>query len=86
MKYLNMFWPTKKTREEKIQHRVERLFLTLTDSSDFEFAELETVQIANELRRKLNESLINKKSEFCSKSVEFQQKGKEIQFALDIME
>lgn len=81
-----MFWPKKKTREQKIQHRVDRVFLTLIDSSDFEFTELETSQICNDVRRKWNEKLIGKKSDMHSKSVECQQKAKEIQLALDILD
>lgn len=79
-------FPKKKTREEQMQHRVGRLFLLLNDNSDFEFTEVENVQMLNDLRRKQNKNLLNKKSECYSKSVEYQQKAKEIQLALDILE
>ena len=81
-----MFWPKKKTQEQKMQHRIDRVLLTLTDSSDFVFTELETVQILNNVRRKLNENLTSKRQECQTKSLEFQQKGKEIQNALNFLE
>lgn len=74
-----------KTREQKIQHRVDRVFLTLIDNSDFEFTELEIVQISNDVRRKLNESLQSKKSDCLSKSTELVQKAKEIENAINFI-
>lgn len=81
-----MKWFKKKTKEEEIQHRVDDLFMKLTSDADFSFTELETVQIINDVRRKLHEFLSNKKSDFHSKSVEFQQKAKEIEMALEYFE
>lgn len=76
----------KKTKEEKMNKRVSDVMQVLTNSNDYEFTDLETVLIANEVRRKLSEFLENKKSESYSKSVEFQQKGKEIENALSLLE
>jgi hypothetical protein len=85
-KYFDMFWLRKKTREEQIQKRLDSVFSELTSEIEFTFSEIEIVQITNELRRKLNERLLNKKSECYSKGVEYQQKAKEIQNALDFLE
>lgn len=86
MSLFSGFWPQKKTREEQMQMRIDSLFSDLTSDIEFEFTELELVQILNDLRRKFSDNLVNKKSECFSKSVEFQQKAKEIQNALDILE
>lgn len=76
----------KKTDEEKRKHRVDELFLKLTCDNDFKFTDLEHVQIVNDLRRKLHESLVEKRSECLSQSTEKQQKAKEIENALSFIE
>ena len=68
----------KKTDEEKIQHRVNELFLKLICDNDFRFTELEEVQIYNKLGEKLKLYLQDKESENKSKSIEHQQKANEI--------
>lgn len=76
----------KKTKEEQIDKRVGDVMQVLTNSNDFEFTDLETVLILNNVRRKFHEHLENKKSECYSKSVDFQKKAKEIENALSLFE
>lgn len=86
MSFFNGFWIKNKTREQQMQKRADSVFSELTSNVEFEFTELELVQILNDLRRKFSDNLVNKKSACFSKSVEYQQKAKEIQNALDILE
>jgi hypothetical protein len=79
-----MFWK-KKTRDQQIEKRVESVFSELTSDIEFEFTELEIVQILNDVRRKLDNSLKNKKSDCLSKSTELVQKSTEIQSAIDLL-
>ena len=79
-----MFWK-KKTKEQQIEKRVESVFSELTSDIEFEFTELETVQILNDVRRKLDNSLKSKKSDCLSKSTELVQKSTEIQSAIDLL-
>jgi hypothetical protein len=73
-----MIWFKKKTREEQIDYRTQSVFTELMASVDFEFTELETIQILNNVRRKLHESLLNKKSYYMEQSVINSQKSTEI--------
>ena len=73
-----MRWFKKKTREEQIELRSEHVFNELKGKVDFEFTELETIQILNNVRRKLHESLLNKKSYYMEQSVINSQKSTEI--------
>lgn len=84
--FLKNFWPSKKTREEQINHRIDSVFTELTSDVEFEFTELETVQILNEVRRKLHENLIQKRSESISKSLESRQKAKELENVIDYIQ
>ncbi len=68
----------KKTEEEKINHRVDELFLKLICDNDFKFTELEQVQIVNKLVEKTRFYLEEKASENKSKSIEHEQKANEI--------
>jgi len=86
LKFFRNFWPSKKTREEEINHRIDSVFTELTSEVDFEFTELEIVQILNEVRRKLGENLRLKRSESLSKSVEFNQKAKELENVIDYIQ
>jgi hypothetical protein len=74
-----------KTREQKIQKRVEDVFEQLTSTIECEFTELETVQILNEVRRKLSESLENRKQKYISNITENNQKLKELKNAVDYL-
>lgn len=76
----------KKTKEELMQKRALNVLSELTSDIETSFTELELVQILNDVRRKFAEYLENSKSDNISKSVEFQQKAKEIQNALEYLE
>lgn len=80
-----MTWFKKKTREEYLQKRTESVFAELTGEVDFEFTELETVQILNNVRRKLSEHLKNKRAFNLEQSVNYNQKAIEINCALDFI-
>jgi len=43
-------WPRKKTREEQIEKRTESVLAELLSNAEFEFTDLERVQIANNVR------------------------------------
>lgn len=79
-----MFWK-KKTKEQQIQKRVESVFSELTSDIEFEFTELETVQILNEVRRMLAENLENKRQKCISNINENNQKLKELKNASDYL-
>ena len=79
-----MFWK-KKTREEQIEKRVESVYAELTSDIDFEFTELETVQILNELRVLLAQNLENKRQKCISNITENNQKLKELKNASDYL-
>lgn len=79
-----LFFKTK-TREQKIEKRVEDVFEQLTSTIECEFTELETVQILNEVRRKLAESLENRKQKCISNITENSQKIKEIKLAAEYL-
>ncbi|AIX11907.1 hypothetical protein [Flavobacterium phage FCOV-F14] len=68
----------KKTEEEKINHRVDELFLKFICDNDFKFTELEQVQIVNKFVEKTRFYLEEKANENKSKSIEHEQKSNEI--------
>lgn len=74
-----------KTKEEQLQQRVEQVYEQLTSEIECEFTELETVQILNEVRRKLAESLENRKQKCISNITENSQKIKELKNASDYL-
>lgn len=76
----------KKTREEHIQKRVESVLAELTGEAEFEFTDLELVQIINNVRHGLVERLEAKKGHFMEVSVNNQQSAKEIASALEYLE
>lgn len=76
----------KKTREEHVIKRTENIFTELISEAEFEFTELETVQIVNNVRRKLSEYLKEMKTECMEQSVNQTQKAKEIDGALEYIE
>lgn len=47
----------KKTREQHIEKRTESVLAELLGTAEFEFTDLETVQVLNNVRRKLSEHL-----------------------------
>ena len=74
----------KKTKDQKIQFRIEEVFLHLTKSSDFTFTELETVQILNSVKRKAYEYLSEKKADCLDEVTKQTQKANEIKAALEL--
>lgn len=80
-----MIWFKKKTREEQVQSRTESVFAELISEAEFEFTELETVQIINNVRRRLSEHLEAKKDSFYEQSTISQQKAKEISGAIEYL-
>jgi len=76
----------KKTREEHIQKRTESVFAELIGEAEFEFTELETVQVLNNVRRKLSEHLSAKRNDFMEQSLIKSQKAKEIGNAIEYIE
>lgn len=81
-----MSWFKKKTREQHIQKRTESVFAELIGEAEFEFTELETVQIVNNVRRRLSDHLEAKKSFLLEQSVISNQKAKEISNAIEYIE
>lgn len=73
----------KKTREEQVLNKTEKVFAHLTNDADFEFTDLEVVQIMNNTRRRLSEHLKIKRANSLEQSVSFNQKAIEIKNALD---
>ena len=89
-----LYFNKKKSREELILSRVDSvldlMFSDLKNESVFkeevfELTELEIVQIANEVRQKLNSKLKNRKNDCMSKATMFSQKSLEIQSAIDLL-
>lgn len=75
----------KKTREQHIQKRTESVFAELIGEAEFEFTELETVQIINNVRRRLSEHLETKKDLLYEQSIIATQKAKEILGAIEYL-
>lgn len=80
-----MWFFKQKTKEQQIQSRVDSVFTELTSEIEYVFTELETVQILNEVRRKLAESLENRKQKCISNITENSQKIKELKNASDYL-
>lgn len=76
----------KLTKEQKQEKRVSELMGSLTSDVEFEFSDLETVQVLNMLRRKYSDYLENKVSEAFERSVNENQKANEIKEAISYLE
>lgn len=76
----------KKTREEHIQKRTESVLAELLGNVEFEFTDLELVQIANNVRRGLSDHLKAKQASYIELSVNNSQVAKEIGQALEYIE
>lgn len=76
----------KKTREEHVEKRTESVLAELLGTAEFDFTELESVQIINNVRRRLCEELKFKKAYYLELSANYQQKAKEIENALEYIE
>ena len=81
-----MSWFKKKTREEQVEKRVESVLACLLGNAEFEFTDLERVQIMNGVRRGLSDHLKFKQSAYIELSVNNQQLAKEIAGALEYIE
>jgi hypothetical protein len=81
-----MTWFKKKTRSQHIEKRTESVLAELLGTAEFELTELETVQIINNVRRRLSEHLEVKKSDLIDQSLIKQQKAKEIGHAIEYIE
>lgn len=81
-----MSWFKKKTREQHIQKRTESVFAELIGDAEFEFTDLERVQIMNNVRRNLAEHLRFKQAAYMELSVNNQQSAKEISNAIEYIE
>lgn len=79
-------WPRKKTREEHIQKRTESVLAELLSNVEFEFTDLELVQIVNNVRRGLADKLKAKQASYIELSVNNSQVAKEIGQALEYIE
>lgn len=77
---------TKETTDDLIEKRVNEVFQAIIKTEDKGFTELQTVQIANSVRRRLNEFLEAKKSECMELSVHYNQRANEIKSALELLE
>lgn len=80
-----MFWK-RKSKDEQMQFRSNELINLLNSESDYTFTDLEKVQITNEFRRKLAESLQNKRNDNLSKSTEHQQTANELENIMQFIE
>ncbi len=76
----------KKTREQQVYEKTEKVFVMLTNDAEFEFTDLETVQVLNNVRRKLNESLMEKKALLQEQAVSCGQKANEVENVLRYIE
>lgn len=79
-------WPRKKTREEQVEKRTESVFAELIGNVEFEFTDLETVQVLNNVRRKLSEHLKEKRAGFVEESVNASQKSEELKRVINYIE
>lgn len=76
----------KKTREQHVAKRTESVLAELLGTAEFEFTDLETVQVLNNVRRKLSEHLERKRAEFMEQSVNSSQKAQEIKRVINCIE
>lgn len=81
-----MRWFFKKaTRDEKIQKRVQTVYVELTSKIECEFTGLETVMIINEVRSMLAKSLEIQMQDCLNTTIGQNGKLKEIQIAKDYL-
>lgn len=80
-----MNWFKKKTREEQIDKRVESVLAELTSDVEFEFTDLETVQVINAVRRRLYDILESKKDSFYEQSTVASQNANEVISAIEYL-
>lgn len=73
----------KPTFEEKIEKRVQDVFVQLTSTIESEFTPLETVSILNQVKVKTSEWLKDKHAEYLEKSVMYSNMADEVQSAIE---
>lgn len=76
----------KKTREEHVEKRTESVLAELLGNAEFEFTDLERVQILNGVRRGLADHLRLKQATYIELSVNNSQSAKEIGNAIKYIE
>lgn len=76
----------KKTREEHIEKRTESVLAELLGTAEFYFTDLETVQVLNNVRRRLCDILEVKRSELMEQSVNSSQKAEELKSVIKYIE
>lgn len=76
----------KLTSEEKLNRRTSEVFTLLVSETDLELTDLETVQVINNVRRKLNEFLKTKKSDLLEHSTNCSLQADEVQNAIEKIE
>lgn len=76
----------KKTREEHVEKRTQSVLAELLGDTEFEFTDLETVQVLNNVRRKLVEHLIEKRAEFMEHSSNYSQTASELTNVIKFIE
>jgi hypothetical protein len=79
------FLPKKKTREEKVQHRIDDVFLRMISDADFTFSELELVHICNGINEKLRLYLDETITDHKSESMNREQKANETIYAKSLL-
>ena len=75
----------RKTREERVLQRTQSVFLELISDTEFEFSDIETVHIINNVKRKLMGHLNKKQIEFKNKSIKYTEKSLEINLAIELI-
>lgn len=76
----------KRTREQQVERRTESVLSELLKNIDFEFTDLERVQVLNNVRRELAGHLKMKQATYLELSVNNSQLANEIISALEYLE
>jgi len=84
-KLLNYFFPIP-TSEQKVNRRTLELFAVLNSQTEYVLNDLEKVQVLNNLRRFLNESLTSKKNKLIEDAVNANLSSSEVQNAINHIE
>jgi len=82
---LNYLFPVP-TSEQKVNRRTLELFAVLNSQTEYVLNDLEKVQVLNNLRRFLNESLTSKKNKLIEDAVNANLSSSEVQNAINHIE
>jgi len=74
------------TSEQKVNRRTLELFVVLNSETEYILSDLEKVQVLNNLRRVLNESLTSKKNKLIEDAVNANLSSSEVQNAINHIE